>query len=673
MSEGKSKRNPKIHLLPVGRQGTVEPGTTILEAARQLGIEIESICGGRQTCDKCKVRVVEGEFQKFGITSAASHVSEPGEKELEFLQTAGLKGFRLSCDTRVLDDVVIEIPPESLTRKQVIRKEATDRAIELKPAVKQFYLEVPAGVLGEHAGDWGRLQHTLEAETGIQATRITHSALKKLQPALKEGQQGITIFVRDQAEVIEILPGFQEGLYGVAIDLGTTTIAAFLNDLHTGELLEAGAVMNPQISYGEDLISRISYVSTNPGGLDTLHKAVIKAIDQLIREVAKTAGVAPSRIVELVLVGNTIMTSIFLGVDPTPLGHVPFSISTRDAYEVSARELKLRLHSEARVHVLPAQAGYVGADNVAVLIAEEPYQDDEQTVIVDIGTNAEIVFGNKEKMYSASSPTGPAFEGGQITFGMRAAPGAIERVRVDPETKQARYKVIGEERWSDEWTDDRPPAIQPSGICGSGMIEVVAEMYLSGVIDSTGRLTPNSGAPAVDSGEGKSAYLLADAADAANGQPIYISQQDIRNIQLAKSALYAGVKLLMYEAGINHIDQIKLAGAFGSYIDPKYAMILGLIPDCDLARVKAVGNAAGDGARIALLNVDKRREAGQVSRSTKYIETAVHPEFQKEFVSALDIPHQSDQFPSLAGLLPKREPSADKPARRTRKFKRTQE
>jgi uncharacterized 2Fe-2S/4Fe-4S cluster protein (DUF4445 family) len=405
-------------------------------------------------------------------------------------------------------------------------------------------------------------------------------------------------------------------------------------------------------------MSRISYAMMNDDGLDKMHKAIIDALNILAARAAKAGGIRSRQIHEIVVVGNTTMVHIFLGISPEEIGGAPFALATRDPVDVKARELGLKLHPGANVHVLPAEAGHVGADNVGVLIAEEPYRQDEIVLAVDVGTNAEIILGNREWMYSASSPTGPAFEGAQITYGMRAAPGAIERVRVDPVTKEPRFRVIGEERWSDEWPKGRQVALedQPkhlaSGICGSGIIEVVAEMLTAGVLLPDGRFNPNLVMDRLVWKERKAHYILATGDQTTTGEPIVVTQMDVRNIQLAKAALYAGAKLLMLRAGIDKVDRVVLAGAFGSYIDPKHALILGLIPDCELAKIVAVGNAAGDGARIALLNKEKRKEAKEISRWTRYIETAVDPLFQDEFVAAMHIPHASDAFPHLEGILP---------------------
>jgi uncharacterized 2Fe-2S/4Fe-4S cluster protein (DUF4445 family) len=432
--------------------------------------------------------------------------------------------------------------------------------------------------------------------------------------------------------------------------------------------------MNPQVTYGEDLMSRISYAMMNRDGLDKMHAAIIDTLNKLAASAAKTAGLTARNIHEAVMVGNTTMIHILLGINPIELGGAPFALANRDAMDVKARDLRLKLHPAANLHLLPAEAGHVGADNVGVLLAEEPYSQDELMLIVDVGTNAEIVLGNRDWLYSASSPTGPAFEGAQIAYGIRAAPGAIERIRIDPATHEARFRVIGEERWSDEWPqgDDIAPEEQPrfraTGICGSGIIEAVVELFLAGIISPDGRFNPAVSGPRIVEQGRKKAYRLAEGHQTATGEPILVTQDDVRNIQLAKAALYAGVKLLMKRADVAAVDRVLMAGAFGSYIDPKYAMLLGLIPDCDLSKVYAVGNAAGDGARIALLNRNKRVEAQRVAHSATYIETAVAADFQDEFVGAMHLPHQTDAFPHLADLLPEPVPvSAPQPRERRRR------
>ena len=659
----------QIIFMPSGRRGQVLEGTPVLEAARQLGVTIESICGGKMACRKCRVRVEDGAFAKHGIVSSAGNLSLASDEEQRTLERLKISDCRLSCQAKVQGSALIYVPEESRGQKQIIRKSATERAIEIDPAVRQVYVEVDQATLGQHRGDWGRLQDALAAKWGLRDLAIGLRPLRQLQSTLRQGSWAVTATIWQEKELIDIQPGYAEGIYGLAVDIGSTTIAGHLCDLRTGDVLATESMMNPQVTYGEDLMSRISYAIEHKDGLERMHTAVIEALNELAARAARTARLRPRQIHEAVFVGNTTMVHILLGIHPQELGGAPFALANRDGMDIKARELGLRLHHEANVHILPAQAGHVGADNVGVLLAEEPHKQDDIWLVVDVGTNAEIVLGNREWLYSASSPTGPALEGAQITHGMRAAPGAIERVRIDPITKEPRFRVIGEERWSDEWeietatiNDDKTkrrqdysttrPAHLAAGICGSGIIEVVVEMYLAGVLLANGRFNPTCTSPRMVWNGPTGSYILADATQTSNGQPLLITQSDVRNVQLAKAALYAGAKLLMNQAQIKKVDRVILAGAFGSYIDPKHAMILGIIPDCDLPNVYAVGNAAGDGARIALLNRKKRVEAQELVEWVRYVETAVDPRFQNEFVGAIHLPHASDLFPHIAEMLP---------------------
>ncbi|MEJ2758731.1 MAG: ASKHA domain-containing protein, partial [Anaerolineales bacterium] len=412
-------------LMPSGRHGSVAEGTTLLEAARTLGVELESICGGRQTCNKCLVRIENGYFDKHKIESSEAHVSPPTQKELQLLEELGIDDLRMSCNTQVMGDLLVTVPEESQAQKQIIRKTVGEQVIEVKPIVRQVYIEVDQAELGEHRGDWGRIQSALKDQWDLENLLIAPYALRHLQRALREGDWKVTAVIWDEQQVLDLQPGYQEGAYGLAVDIGSTTVAAYLCDLRTGAVLSTASAMNPQVSYGEDLMSRISYTTTHPNGLRTLHTEVIDVINRLAAQAARDAKVSKRAIYEMVSVGNTTMTHIFLNIPPKELGEAPFALANRDSYDVKARDLGLRLHPEANVHVVPSQAGHVGADNVGVLLAEEPFLKDKIVLTIDIGTNAEIVLSSKDWMYSASSPTGPAFEGGQISSGMRAAPGAI--------------------------------------------------------------------------------------------------------------------------------------------------------------------------------------------------------------------------------------------------------
>src|SRR5574341_986631 len=672
-----------VALMPSGRRGEVAHGTTLLEAARTLGVEIESICGGRQTCGKCQIVVEEGAFPKHGITSAQAHLSPIKPVEAAYLAEHDITGRRLACACEVVGDLLIAVPEESQARKQIIAKAATDRVIEIDPAVRQVYVEVEAPTMESHGGDWERLQAALEGQWGLKGMTIDLLALQTLQPALKEGKHKVTVTLWHDREVLRVEPGYKEGAFGVAVDVGSTTVVMHLCDLRTGAVLATEATMNPQVRYGEDLMSRVSYAMMEPQGAARLHHAIVVALNELAKKAAAKAGIVKDDILDVALAGNTVMHHILLGIDPVELGGTPFALAIDAPVDLKARDLGLKLGTACRVHVLPCIAGHVGADNVAVQLAEAPHRQDETMLIVDVGTNAEIVLGDRRQVLCASSPTGPAFEGAQITHGQRAAPGAIERVRIDPQTLAPRFKVIGHDEWIEPETAPAiPESARATGICGSGIIEAVVEMYLAGIIDSDGRFNENAAgrSPRVRFDGRKGEYVLADAAQTATGQRIVVNQSDVRAIQLAKAALYAGVKLLMAERRrsssdggatqvedrLQTVDRIVLAGAFGSYIDPRHAMILGMIPDCDLSRVVAVGNAAGDGARIALLNREQRAEAARIARSVIHVQTAVATDFQNQFVGAIAIPHATDPFPHLEGQLPKR-PEGQSPRRSQRR------
>jgi uncharacterized 2Fe-2S/4Fe-4S cluster protein (DUF4445 family) len=676
---------------PSGHQGHVVAGTTLLDAARQMGVDVDSICGGRQTCGKCKVLVETGAFAKHAIESSAEHVTAAGVEEREYFAQRGWgqpNGARLSCAACVAGDLLVTVPPESQSHRSIIRKSASERVITIDPVLRQVFVEVEPHRLGERQGDWERLQDALRREWALHGLRIDLQALRLLGPALKAGKQRVTVVVWNDAEVIDVRAGYHEGLYGLAVDVGSTTVAAHLCDLRTGAVLATEAMMNPQVTFGEDLMSRVSYVMMHDDGLQKMHAAIIAGLNKLAGLAAHAAGLRARDIHELVVAGNTVMHHILLGLDPTDLGGAPFTLASHAPIDIKARELGLKLHPGANVHFMPLEAGHVGSDNVGVLVAEAPDQQDAIMLVIDVGTNAEILLGNRERLLSCSSPTGPAFEGAQIAHGQRAAPGAIERVRIDRATGVPRFKVIGKDAWSDALPPDE---IGATGICGSGIIEAVAELFMTGMLRADGRFapqvlgdrcwvsdgssqhpTPITQHPSLRWNGAKAEYILATADQTATGREIVVTQDDVRNIQLAKGALYAGCKLLMRRRGVERVDKIVLAGAFGNYIDPLHAMVLGLFPDCALDQVYAVGNAAGDGARIVLLSKARRVEAALAARRVEYVETAIDPAFQDEFVGAMHLPHMTDAFPhlDLLNILPARGVAAeDDRARRRRERK----
>jgi len=649
--------DPLVVFTPSGKRGRFAQGTPVLTAARQLGVDLDSVCGGRGICSKCQITPGYGEFPKHAITVARDALSEWNAVEERYDQKRGLKkGRRLGCQARIMGDVVIDVPPESQVHRQVVRKAATARAIEMDPATRLYLVEVDEPDMHEPTGDLERLARALKAEWGIAAIRADVSLLAKLQPVLRKRRFRVTValyksHMDDVARVLEIWPGFHEdGLFGLAIDLGSTTIAAHLTDLVTGEVRASAGIMNPQIRFGEDLMSRVSYAMMNPGGDAEMTRAVREAIDTLAGEIAREADIDPHLIVETVFVCNPVMHHLLLGVDPVELGQAPFALATSDSIAMDARDLGLAtINPRARTYILPCIAGHVGADCAAVALSEAPDKSDDLALIVDVGTNAEILLGDKTRVLACSSPTGPAFEGAQISSGQRAAPGAIEAIRIDPVTREPRFRVIGCEKWSDEpGFAEETAETGITGICGSGIIEAVAELRLAGLMDESGLLgSAEATGTARMLPEGRThAYLIHDAS-AEGGPRITVTQGDVRAIQLAKSALYAGARLLMDERGVDTVDRVVLAGAFGAHISPLHAMVLGMIPDVPLEKVTSAGNAAGTGARIALCNVAARAGIERTVRRITKVETAIEPRFQEHFVAANAIPHKTAPFAEL--------------------------
>jgi uncharacterized 2Fe-2S/4Fe-4S cluster protein (DUF4445 family) len=639
-------RDPLVVFTPSGKRGSFPVGTPLLQAARALGVDIDSVCGGRGLCGRCQVLVAEGEFAKHGVTSSNDSLSAFSEPEARFSRRQPLSpGRRLSCSARVLTDVVIDVPATSQVHRQVVRKEADVRAIELHPVVRLHYVQVREPDMHDPSGDLRRLYEALEREWQLTDLATDLTVLQKLQTCLRAGNWEVTVAVHAGKQIIEIWPGLHETIYGLAVDIGSTTIAAHLCDLTSGEVVASAGLMNPQIRFGEDLMSRVSYSMMNPGGHVQMTAAVREALCDLALEVAKGAGVGIDDILEATLVGNPIMHHLLLGIDPVELGGAPFALATDHSLTLRAAAIDLRLNRNARIYVLPCIAGHVGADAAGMVLSERPDLGPELTLLVDVGTNAEIVLGNNQRIVACSSPTGPAFEGAQISCGQRAAPGAIERVRIDRETLEPRFKVIGCDLWSDDPAfATATAATGVTGVCGSGIIEIIAEMYLAGVINQDGvvdgRLAARS--PRIVENGRTFAYVLHHGA-----VELKITQNDVRAIQLAKAALYAGIALLMERLGVASVDRIRLAGAFGSHIDVKYATILGMIPDCDLAHVRSAGNAAGTGARIALLDATSRKEIERLVRHIEKIETAIEPRFQQLFVEAMAIPHKVAPYTHL--------------------------
>ncbi|MEM7439084.1 MAG: ASKHA domain-containing protein [Pseudomonadota bacterium] len=652
--------DPLVIFTPSGKRGRFPAGTPVLDAARQLGVDLDSVCGGRGICSKCQITPSYGEFPKHGVTVGPEALTEWNAVEERFRSKRGMiDGRRLGCQAQVMTDVVIDVPPESQVHKQVVRKRAEARAITMKPSTKLYYVEVEEPDMHEPTGDLERLVAALRDQWDLPHLEADLRILQMLQPVLRKGEWKVTCAVHHgddmfQPRVMAIWPGYYEGsIYGLAVDLGSTTIAAHLCDLQSGEVVASSGIMNPQIRFGEDLMSRVSYSMMNTSGAAEMTKAVREGMNALFVNIASEAGIDRDLIVDAVIVCNPVMHHLFLGIDPFELGQAPFALSTSDSLSLRALELDLNLHPAARVYLLPCIAGHVGADAAAVALSEAPDKSEDLVLVVDVGTNAEILLGNKDQVLACSSPTGPAFEGAQISSGQRAAPGAIERVEIDPVTKEPRFRVIGSDLWSDE--EGFETSILSSGItgiCGSGIIEAVAEMRMAGILDQAGLIgSPEQTGTARCFADGRThSYLIWDGS-AEGGPKIAVTNPDIRAIQMAKAALYSGAKLLMDKLEVETVDRIVLAGAFGAHISTKHAMVLGMIPDCALDKVTSAGNAAGTGARIALLNTDARTEIEQTVRNIHKIETAVEPRFQEHFVNASAIPNSAEPFPILESVV----------------------
>ncbi len=679
-----SDENAKVIFQPSGRRGEVQKGITIIEASRLLGADIEALCGESKVCGKCRVRIEEGFFEKFGIESRPSHVSPwQAVEEEKFINAEDRRaGYRLGCAAKIEGDLLIFVPEESRAGKQVVSKAARDIHIEHNPAVKLYYIEVEAPSFQEPTGDFERICIELENRYDLKDLRIDIQTLRQLPVVLRKKGWKVTVSVWMDQEIICVQPGKREESYGMAIDIGTTTVAAYFCNLSTMEVVDTVSMMNPQCKYGEDVMSRITYHMMNPGGLEKMSNDIVKALNTLIDEAI--AGTNPPKkkvkkkkgeegpeewievpeegktyirlvkedIEDITIGCNTAMHHILLKIDPEHVGLAPFPPVIHHSLDIKARDLGININPSSYVFVLPNEAGFVGADNVGVLIAEEPYNKDEIQLIIDIGTNGELVLGNKEKLISSSCATGPALEGAQLSFGMRAAPGAIERINIDPETHEVDYKVIGRDAWL---RYSEPEDMKAKGICGSGILDLLAELYKAGIVTKSGRFNDKghkSDRFRKNPETGQPEFVLAWAEETSIDKDIVITQKDVRQIQLAKGALYAGCKLMIRRLNVENVDKVKIAGAFGTHVDREKALIMGLFPDCEIEKIVSVGNAAGDGCRAALLNRKKREEADWVSRNVEYIELTVESDFQQEFMEAMQLPHMTDEFPHLEGIVP---------------------
>ena len=642
---------------PSGRRGLVSLGISIVEASRRLGVDIEAPCGEKQVCGKCKIRIEQGVFQKLGIESKYIHAGpwQPGEEEYISAEEKG-KGYRMGCTATVEGDLLIFVPEAARAGKQVVSKAARPLDITISPAVKQYLVELVPPSLEDSAGNFERICIALEKQYDLKVLRIDLSVLRSLHDILEAGGWKATVSVWMDQEIIHVQPGSGTGMFGLAIDVGTTTLAVYLCDLVSGQVMDTLSMMNPQVKYGEDVVSRISFHMENPDGLKRMSTDLMEGLNSLVDQAClrdytisspgendastpdQVIRIQPEDILDVSIAGNTAMQHILLQLNPEPLGVIPFTPSVNHSLDIKAHELGLKINPAAHIFILPNEAGFVGGDNVGVILAEEPHRQDQVQLIIDIGTNGELVLGNKDRLICSSCATGPALEGAQIEFGMRAASGAIERLKIDSETLQVDYKVIGRDPWR---SYSEPQEMKTKGICGSGILDAVAQLFLAGIVEKSGAFSIHQKSnrfrkhPETDMKE----FVMAWAQETSIGKDIVITQHDIRQIQLAKASIFTGCKLMMRKLEIDSVDSVKIAGAFGSHIDCGLALAIGMFPDCDIDKIISVGNAAGDGCRAALLNRDKRIEADWISRNIEYMELTLEEDFQRQLIEAIHLPH----------------------------------
>ncbi len=604
---------------PYGKRVRVTRGTNILEAARLAGVFIPSLCGGRGLCGKCRVKV-----------SDESSLAKPDPSEAALLG-ADAGPFRLACRAVPRASISVEIPPESMASAPQILVNGTDWEITIDPAVSKFHLRLEPPTLEDPAADFERVRGAL-SKLGVEITEYGLQTLRDGPRVLRDSGWEVTATVWDSRRLIRIQPGdTSSSLYGVAVDVGTTTVVCQLVDLTTGKTVQSESILNPQIPYGEDIVTRLSLSRKSPSDEQTLHKVLVEGISSMIQNCCRRQGIDPEDVLEVSVVGNTVMHHMAMGLPSSFLGESPFSPVMKRGIDLTARDVGLALHPDTNIHALPTLAGYVGADACAVILASRIYEEKETSMAIDIGTNGEIVLGSEAGLTTCSCAAGPALEGAHITFGMRASEGAIEKVRIDGE--RVVYETIG----------GGPPV----GICGSGVIDAVAQMLLAGIIGREGRLRPH---PRVRTRNGVKEFVLVEGKHTGMGRDIVVTQKDIREVQLAKAAIYTGASSLMDHTGNRpeDIQTVYVAGAFGNYIDFRSAKTIGLIPDIPIERLRFIGNAAITGAKLSLISRSSRQLAEHVAQKVRYVELTCTPGFNQRYMDATYLPHRDpSRFPSV--------------------------
>lgn len=625
-----SPENVKILFEPEAKKVQTPIGSTVFQAAKDAGVDIRSECGGKGLCGKCRIVVKK--------SKDVSELTEPERKHLSRFEID--EGYRLACQARVLKDTVIVIPPESSSELRKIQVTGKERFLEPKPIVKKFFVMLPKPTLSDVRPDYERLLDALLQVDKFGIMEIDYDVLKELSDTLRNSNFKATITVWDGRKVIAVEPGDTSNeLFGFAVDIGTSKIVGYLVDLATGKTLDIESLENPQLAYGEDIITRITFAIAGPKNLKTLQNLAIEAINKVINETCKKKKIDPNKIYEVVVVGNTAMHHLFLGIQPKYVALSPFTPVIKTQLNVKANELNIHINPSGIITVLPVIAGFVGADAVADALATGICDSSDISMLIDIGTNTEIFLGNSEDMLSCSCASGPAFEGFHIKHGMKAVTGAIEKVRMNS-SFDIEYETIGHDK--------------PAGLCGSAIIDIVSEMFKHKIIDQSGRINRDVKTPRLREKDGELEFVVAWGEETKTKKEITVTQKDIREIQLAKAAIYTGCSILMKRKKLKERDITKLfvAGAFGNYINPENAKIIGLIPDVPTEKVEFVGNTAIVGAKMALISDEARKKADSISKKVRYLELAADPSFKKEFLKATLIPHKSlNKFPSVRRIL----------------------
>jgi uncharacterized 2Fe-2S/4Fe-4S cluster protein (DUF4445 family) len=619
----------EVKFLPEGKRSTVAVESPLMAAALKGGVDLANICSGKGYCGKCVVEIIEGQL---------SPQTDWERKRIPPEKLA--KGYRLACQALIRGHVVVRVPDQSRVGRQRLVIMGKEPPVALKENVEKIYLELDAPTLHDPRADDERILEALYAK-GYKDLKVDHLIGKALPKVAREGGWKITVTILGKGEIINVQAGdTTKQSFGVAVDIGTTKLAVFIVDLLDGNLVFADGIMNPQIRFGEDVISRLHFATQGEDNLKEIQHTIVGGINELVNKGVADTGIKREDLYELVAVGNTAMHHLFAGIEPKSLGLCPYPAGLGRSHDVKARDMGLDINPSGNVHLLPNVAGFVGADAIADILASRLNEKERLTLLMDVGTNTEVMLGTRDQIWSCSTASGPAFEGAHIRCGMRAASGAMEKVRISSDF-EVTYKTIDDDK--------------ARGICGSGIIDSVAEMLKSGVIDTSGRMILKNHKRVRDRSPGKEEFVLVFKEETSAGkEDIVITQDDVREIQKAKAAMYGGYMTLMRKSGLRKEDlsEIVIAGAFGNYIDPESARILGMIPEIPLNRISFLGNTAGSGARMCLKSLDIRTEACRIAEKMKYIELAVEDIFEEEYINAMYMPNSRlEEFPETVAII----------------------